>query len=45
MRDCLINTDGIHIMEAGIDVEMYIPWTTEHLEKDIDVEYILENLI
>ena len=37
--------DGIHMMEAGIDVEKYIPWTPEHLEKDIDVEYILENLI
>ena len=38
-------TDGIYMMEAGIDVERYIPWTPEHLEKDIDVEYILENLI
>ena len=38
-------TDGIYMMEAGIDVERYIRWTPAHLERDIDVEYILENLI
>ena len=43
--EVFVITDGIHMMEAGIDVERYIPWTPEHLEKDIDVEYILENLI
>ena len=37
--------DGIHMMTEGIEVDKYIPWTPEHLERDMDVKYILENLI
>ena len=37
--------NGIHMMADGIEVDEYIPWTPEHIEKDVDVEYILNNLI
>ena len=37
--------NGVHMMTNGIEVDEYIPWTPEHLERDVDVEYILENLI
>lgn len=36
---------GIHMMAEGVPVDEYIPWTPEHLERDVDVEYILNNLI
>lgn len=36
---------GIHMMAEGVPVDEYIPWMPEHLVSDVDVEYILNNLI
>ena len=37
--------NGIHMMADGVEVDEYIPWTPKHIEKDVDLEYILNNLI
>ena len=34
---------GKGILHKGVPVDVYIPWTPEHLEKDVDLEYILKN--
>lgn len=28
----------------GVPVDHYIPWTPMHLEKDVDLEYVLEQI-
>lgn len=35
---------GKGILHKGVPVDVYIPWTPEHLEKDIDLEYIINRL-
>lgn len=33
---------GIHYMGVGYPVDIFIPWTPEHLEHDVDLEKALE---
>ncbi len=35
---------GKGMMKKGVAVDQYIPWTPKHLKKDVDLEYILEQL-
>ncbi len=35
---------GKGMMGKGVSVDEYIPWTPEHLERDVDLEYVLMNL-
>lgn len=35
---------GKHMMKHGIPVDVYIPWSPEHLKKDVDLEYILNDI-
>ena len=34
---------GEGLMGKGVEVDDYIPWTPEHLERDVDLEYVLKN--
>lgn len=41
----LISLDyGKGMMGKGVSVDEYIPWTPEHLERDVDLEYVLKKL-
>jgi len=41
----LISLDyGKGMMGKGVPVDAYIPWTPEHLERDVDLEYVLKSL-
>ncbi len=35
---------GKGMMGKGVSVDEYIPWTPEHLEQDVDLEYVLKKL-
>lgn len=35
---------GKGMMGKGVSVDTYIPWTPEHLERDVDLEYVLKKL-
>jgi len=33
---------GKGMMKQGVSVDEYIPWTPEHLERDVDLEYVVK---
>lgn len=35
---------GEGMMGKGVEVDEYIPWTPEHLERDVDLEYVLDKV-
>ena len=35
---------GEGMSHKGVPVDHYIPWTPEHLERDVDLEYVLEKI-
>ena len=40
-RMCYID-NGIRYMGKGCPVDVYVPWTPEHLERDVDLETVLK---
>lgn len=33
---------GIHMMDRGVPVQVHVPWTPEHLTRDVDLEKVFE---
>lgn len=34
--------EGIHMMGCGVPVQVHVPWTPEHLTRDVDLEKVFE---
>jgi len=33
---------GVHMRRSGVPVDIHIPWTPEHCQRDVDLDVVME---